>query len=261
MVRLAEWEQRAAQYGPQSQVPQTQYERALVRKQQQSVGVPLTTGQKVFREIAIFAVGGVALRGLGLAARGLDWYIRGSRGTTFVRYGNVVTQIRHTRSGRFISKSAHQSKRGLAETARMPDRLVRTTWKRASDRFARSPVGRLYGKGKSVHSMYTGPRAYLFNRYAPREVRYGVAAWGLYQIGKDKYSDLFPSNGPSLDLTDRVKLVPNQYDGAGEPLPPRAQPSLSLQRRRKSKSRSRCPLGHRWSSKARKCVPLRRKRS
>ncbi len=260
MSRLAEWEMRQAQYGPQA-LQTNQYTPALIRQQRQSIGKPLTTGQKISREISYFVAGGVLLRGLGLAARGIDWYIRGSRGTTFVRQGYVVSQFRHTRSGRFISKSAHQSKRGLVETARIPDRLVRTTWKRASNRFARSPVGRVYGKGKTVHSMYTGPRAYLFNRYAPREVRYGVAAWGFYQIGKDKYSDLFSSNGPSPEHSDRVKLVPNQYDGAGEPLPPRAPPSLSPQRTSKSKFRSRCPPGHRWSSKARKCVPLRRKRS
>lgn len=89
----------------------------------------------------------------------------------------------------------------------------------------------------------------------------GIAGYGLWK----RYEHLLVTNGngPNPEQSDRVKLVPNtfnQFDGAGEPLPPRVRPSLSPQRRRKSKSQGRCPPGHRWSSKLKKCVRYRRRR-
>jgi len=255
---LADWEMRLGQYGPQLPTPQNQYELALVREQRQSIGKPLTTGQKISREIAYFVVGGAALKGLQV----LNWSIKGARGVTFVRNGRQVRAIRDIRTGRFITRGQYRGKEGLYTKMRMPDRIARTMYSRVTNRIARTPAGRLYARGRKYQSMYEGPKSYLFNRYAPREVRYGVAGYGIYRWVKDKYPDLTKSDGVIPGSGDRVKLVFNTLDNSGERLPPIFQKSFTPHRRsRTSSSRGRCPPGHRWSSKARKCVPLRRKRS
>ena len=89
----------------------------------------------------------------------------------------------------------------------------------------------------------------------------GIFAHGTYVSVRSLYDSYIYGDMPGDPGSVRVPIVFNTWDGQGEPLPPRRIPSSPQQRTSKSKIRSRCPPGHRWSSKARKCVPLRRNRA
>ncbi len=89
----------------------------------------------------------------------------------------------------------------------------------------------------------------------------GILAHGTYVRVKSIYDSYIYGDMPGDPGPSRVPIVFNEWDGQGQPLPPRAISPSPQQRTSKSKIRSRCPPGHRWSSKARKCVPVRRNRA
>jgi hypothetical protein len=259
MSRIFEWERRAQAYGNQGRQVTNPYEAARVRASRRTPG-PLTTGQKIFREISYFAIGGLAFRGI----QGIHYGIKGAHGVALrLRSGKHLIRFRDRRTGRFVSEIRYRHRRGLPDKLLDPVRGGRAIYRKATDEIADTRIYRGYSKVRSVERFLSGPEAYLIHRYTPSSVKVGLAIYGGYRWLDHKFGDRDepetiqgPLTGPRAELN----FILNQ----------RLPPTLGGISRKKSgliaphsriKSQKRCPPGHRWSSRLRKCVRVNRRRA
>ncbi len=255
---LAMWEQRAARYGAQRPRITNQYEMARLRASSRRPG-PLTAGQKVFREVAYFAVGGLALKGL----QALHYGIKGARVIHTVRRGKPITlyRLRPGYTGRrgFISRESYRNRPGLMESLRTPDRVGRRFVKRVETRIARTRTYRGYSKFRSLQELSEGPMPYLIHRYTPRSVKMGFGVYSAYRWA----SAFWPSDEPGTETVTsgsraELNFILNQrlHPHLGRILQKKSGSRAPVQ---DSKSKRGCPPGHRWSSRLRKCVRVGRR--
>ncbi len=185
---------------------------------------------------------GWGLRGL----RGLHYGIKGARR---IRVGKFGTRYYDHAAKQFISRDVYRSRAGLVRTshevARIPDRVYKRLVGRVQARFPRT--SRLYRQVKFV----SDPVETIKRRHIPY---YGLGVGVAY--GYDRFrrfrrhlegSDPTPSEPGVGDVSLSSASKEKQY--------------LRSRANKNRKSISRCPPGHRWSSKARKCVPVRRNRA
>ncbi len=207
-------------------------------------------------------IGNVLLMGVplgGVAQRG-HWLLKGARPVVANgrRYASITRtsglSYRYIRPG-FIPKRVYQRRWGLPrysrEAAKLPDRVKTSMIRKAQKDFPRTSAV------ISRTQFLLNPVKFLKKRYIPVPL-----LWGYQQ--KDRFDSLWNTlvigDRPNTGESGQVTKPHREFDGAGEPLPPRVLPSISPQRLRKSKSQGRCPPGHRWSSKLKKCVRSRRRR-
>ncbi len=255
---LAEWELRAARYGAQRPQITNQYEMARLRASSQRPG-PLTMGQEVFRDVAYFAVGGVALKGL----QALHYGIKGARVIHTVRRGKPITlyRLRPGYTGRrgFISRESYRNRPGLLESLRTPDRAGRRFVKRVETRIASTRTYRGYSKLRSLQELTKGPMPYLIHRYTPRSVKMGFGVYSAYRWA----GAFWPSDEPGTEtVSSGPRADPNFI--LNQRLPHHLGSTLhkksgSRAPRYDSKSKRGCPPGHRWSSRLRTCVRVGRR--
>ena len=259
MSRTFEWERRLDRYGNQGRQVTNPYEAARVAHQSQQPGL-LTTGQKVFREISYLAVGGLALKGV----QSIHYGIKGARHVAItLRSGKTLDRYRDIRSGRLISRTAYSARPGLYSKLRTPDRLVRITGKKIEQKVVQTRTYRVYSKIKGAERLLKGPSHYLIHRYTPRPVKVGLFLYGGYRWLDRQLSDPnepetipVPGTGPRAE----VNFILNQR------LPPTSRGISSKKSGSRtsipdSKSKKRCPPGHRWSSRLQKCVRVNGRRA
>lgn len=197
--------------------------------------------------------------------RGLHWGIKGAKWNRAAQQYQSIGRI-YGRPGRsFVSRVDFARRPGLPGTARQAARAPHKWYQGVKTKLATKfpRTARTYGRYKFL----TDPVETLKKRHIPY---YGLVTgaaviydrWntvaGLISSLPGKKDPRPPIGGIRGEPTRRPFPV---YTGSGEVIPPMAQPSSPRTSSRTKSQNRRCPPGHRWSSQARKCVPLRRKRS
>ncbi len=256
---LAQWELRAQQYGASGPQISNQYDLARLRASRRTPG-PLTTGQKITREISYLAAGGLVFRGL----QGIHWTIKGAHPVILrLRSGKTLQRFRDRGTGRLVSDIRYRHRRGLPDKLLDPVRGGRALYRKATDKIASTRTYRAYSKVRSAERLLSGPQAYLIHRYTPGSVKVGLAIYGGYRWLDRKFGgpEKPETNIPALP-GKRVPIIFNK----SERLPPHLGRILQTKSgliapHSRIKSQKRCPPGHRWSSRLRKCVRVNRRRA
>jgi hypothetical protein len=269
---LAEWEQRALSYGVGAAYAYDRYlsgnpvmrehQMARLQASQRSAGrrfAPLTTGQKVSREISYLAAGGLAFRGL----RGIHHGIKGAHGVALrLRSGKQLIRFRDRSSGRFVSEIGYRHRKGLPDKVLDPFRLGKAVFRKGEQAVAGSRTYRAYETVRSLERLVAGPQAYLIHRYTPRPVKVGYFLLGGYRwfnrfLDDSNEPETIPaSTGPRAELNFILnQRLPPTLGGISR------KKSGYYRTRSMSKTEKGCPPGHRWSSRLRKCVRVNRRRA
>lgn len=259
-------------------------------KRYEDIDTSLTRGERVLMEgLALAVPVGWTFRGL----RALHHSIKGAKVINTVRRGKQITLYRklpgYKGRGGYISRINYRNRLGLTDHVRAPDRAARILWKKSVKeplgRLSRTPLGRVYSKVQRTRAFFEGPGAYAFERFAPPWLRYGAAAYGGYRYLESLGSKQI-SGTPTVDTGDesitswfypgatqrqaeRIRLVElrdrpfvRRLDRSGEVLPPILKTkSVKSSPHSRIKPRKRCPSGHRWSSRLRKCVRVNGRRA
>ena len=214
-------------------------------------------------------VGNLALAAmpLGLGAGALHIGLKGSRWNRAAgTYQAIKAEKFYSPSAarfftirKFVSPAARKVKKGLpgrtVQAAKAADYAIYSIGKKVREAPIIGGAVRLHDKVSFIRNP-----VHTVAKRLPI-VGTGILAHHAYGRVKSLYDSYIYGDMPGDPGDPRVPIIFNAWDGQGEPLPPRRIPSSPQQRKSESKSRSRCPPGHRWSSKSRKCVPYARKRS
>ncbi len=208
----------------------------------------ITAADRIAAELLISAIPlGWGFRAL----RGLHWAAKGARWNAQARRYQAIRATPGIRGRPFVSKVDYSRRYGLPRyahgVAKLPHKAVKTARAELHRRF---PVpSRIY----SGYRMVTDPGQFLLRKYVPYYgLAVGVAAG--YKRGRDI----------SRWVRDRIDGdgEPSRPDPAGQMSKTVKNPLARSTHNTRTRSQNRgCPPGHRWSSSARKCVPLRRNRA
>ena len=213
-------------------------------------------------EIALMALPfGAVVKG----GRALNFLIKGASKTNILRRGKSVSVIRDTSSGRFISQLAYRNRPGLYSRLRQPDRYARAMGKRAEEKIVRTRTYRAYSKYRGAERLLEGPQHWLVHKYTPRSVKVGMFLYGLGTLARSKLAtDSSKEPETRTDLISFYKREPLVFNEMVR-LPPTLRGILTkksgLRTPRRSSEKRRCPPGHRWSSRLRKCVRVNGRRA
>ena len=221
---------------------------------------------RVGEAVVDIALVGLPLGGLFRGARVANYLIKGGRPVTFLRRGKSVTVFRDTSSGRLISSAAYRNRPGLYSKLRQPDRYARAMMKKAEEKIVRTRTYRVYSKYRGAEKLIEGPQHWLVHKYTPRSVKVGMFLYGLGTLARSKLStDGSQEPETTTDLISLYKREPLVFNEMVR-LPPTLRGILQKKSGSRtsipdSKSRKRCPPGHRWSSRLRKCVRVNGRRA
>lgn len=234
----------------------------------------LNRGERVLMEGLLLAVPlGSLIRG----GRAVNYAIKGARPIRYATASGTRKKMYYdTGRKRIISRRDYRNRAGLYEKMRNPDRAGRILYKKA-DRQLRSgrftgPVMRGYDKATRLEMLVNrGPLYYLAYKYMPRAVRTGMAVGAFYLFVRDLIKSpgsSEPVKEPETPSGPRVEYDPGPRELIVFNRLGRSPPTLGrvLQKkigsRTSSKSKKhRCPPGHRWSSRLRKCVRVNGRRA
>lgn len=212
------------------------------------------SGERLLAEVALTLI---PLGGVVRGARALRWGYHGLRGSRFYRRGKKSFRFRDKKTGRWrkrpptVRSDLHQAQAHARHGYRRGREAVD---RRLPLRRSRHFVDKWAGRAELV----TRPSAYLERRALGR-----LIPGGVYTIGGVKYVATRLSSSPSKDVVDPLEQpqptdIAESLADRGEQL---AEPGKHRGPRRGSRrggrARRKCPSGHYYSFKHRRCVRSR----